>query len=763
MKNLIAEKEYTAEQKQYMFMSALHHDHRNGKTLLRVISDHEVVMSRFDNNLKKLIATELDGNIYVSVNDFKNEHMMPYCLNAMFFDLDGHNFESKEELESAKQNTMNALNQAVEAGILMRWSVCNDSGRGLQFFYILNRSIKVSVKTKSMVNFFHATYRDMTILLKEILEAYDDVTLSVDDNVRDMQRICRMPETYNLKENARCKCIMKEFNTDENEKFVTYTLNELAVMSGYDGFQKERYRMNAEARKEAVNKRQEIAANKTDEEKELFLHRRMKQLEEIQTYRSNWTGYRQTFCFIYYNTVIQIMSHNDAGSKLEQFNDNFGNGIETKQLCNIISEVKKHGFYKFSSKYIIEALDLSRSEIKRSNILVSSERQERKEKMIDYKTKRDELVVSLICCGQKYESIVDTVNETFKETGKSISLRTVKNIAKRYDCGARNGSVKDTDGIDCYDKSYKKSENENICNDDFFACDESAKNVVYNRVVIKYNNNNVTIDGINFDIETEEDDDDIPDTENTVDVILASGKYDYGLSFLTYLRNNISDSYISVIDTFIHELYACKTETMIHDVMNCVEYLASCYEINPELHVAVFDLESLTRSMRHNKLMLKVHGISVNLKNAVQHHEHPITYIPKKSITDTLQILKQEIIQSISLSDFDTKNMIEKQLDVTITELLHISNYQTKWLTLDNVTVKMPVFKDMIRNLTAMDLLHITDKFLCSNKSHGTMFLVNEVQKTTYRHCNKKDLRTIDKLMKCILPQKEAKALAKKY
>jgi len=613
MQNLIAVNEYTSEQMQYMFLSALHHDHRDGKTVLRVIADHEVIANKYENNLRKLVTMNDTGNIYVSINDFHEKTMAPYCLNAMFFDLDGHKFESKKELEQAKQNTMDILEQAVTDGVLSRWSICNDSGRGLQLFYILDRSIKVSANTRSMVNFFHATYRDMTILLQEILDTYkeDTLVLDIDNGVRDMQRICRMPETYNLKEGARCKCVMKEFNTDDTGKFITYTLNELAIMSGYDELQKECYRRNKE---EKQLRRATIATNKTDEEKDQFLYRRMKQLELIQSYRNNWEGCRQTFCFIYYNAAMQIMSQKDAIEALYRFNNNFGNGIEDKQLQNIISEGRKHGFYKISSRYIVDALGLSRNEINRSGILIGTKRQEKTEEMKDYKARRDELVVSLICSGHKYDDVVDVVNNTFVNEGKSVSLRTVKNIAKRYDCGARNGSVTNVTDVDCYNRSYKKTEDVTENEEEPFLCEESAKNVVYNGLLInKCNetnnetNNTVQIEGICFDVAIENDDmfGQKYIKFNIADKILSTDKYDYGLSFLTYLRTNIVEpQFVNIVEVFMQELYRCNDETMIHNIMHGVEYLAKHYTINPELHTAVFDLESLTRSSLYSAATL---------------------------------------------------------------------------------------------------------------------------------------------------------------
>ena len=85
MRNLISEKSRTSEQLQYMFLSALHFG-KEGKVIVRSIMDNEVIVTKCHKNLRKLVDTEMPGNVYVSVTDFRNETMAPYCINAMFFD-----------------------------------------------------------------------------------------------------------------------------------------------------------------------------------------------------------------------------------------------------------------------------------------------------------------------------------------------------------------------------------------------------------------------------------------------------------------------------------------------------------------------------------------------------------------------------------------------------------------------------------------------------------------------------------------------------
>ena len=122
-------------------------------------------------------------------------------LNTLFFDLDCHDRDLQETRAIVSQ-TLDTLKQAVGGGALPQPTMTIDTGRGVQLFYILTRSIPYRVSANGQVNIksvklFENVQKRMASLLDSVVSSIRGI--SVDRATFDVSRVSRIPGTFNAK------------------------------------------------------------------------------------------------------------------------------------------------------------------------------------------------------------------------------------------------------------------------------------------------------------------------------------------------------------------------------------------------------------------------------------------------------------------------------------------------------------------------------------------------------------------------------------
>ena len=122
-------------------------------------------------------------------------------LNTLFFDLDCHDRDLQETRAIVGQ-TLSALKTAVGDGTLPQPTMTIDTGRGVQLFYVLTRSIPYRVSANGQVNIksvklFENVQKRMASLLDSVVSSIKG--MSVDRATFDVSRVSRIPGTFNAK------------------------------------------------------------------------------------------------------------------------------------------------------------------------------------------------------------------------------------------------------------------------------------------------------------------------------------------------------------------------------------------------------------------------------------------------------------------------------------------------------------------------------------------------------------------------------------
>ena len=148
-------------------------------------------------------------------------------LNALFFDLDCHD-QDLQQTRAIVSQTLSTLQQAVGEGILPQPTMTIDSGRGVQLFFVLTRSIPYRVNADGQVNIksvklFENVQKRMALLLDSVISPIQGI--SVDRATFDVSRVSRIPGTYNAKAGRFASLVNYSFDA-------LYSLTELSGFAG---------------------------------------------------------------------------------------------------------------------------------------------------------------------------------------------------------------------------------------------------------------------------------------------------------------------------------------------------------------------------------------------------------------------------------------------------------------------------------------------------------------------------------------------------
>ncbi|WP_294418776.1 hypothetical protein [uncultured Senegalimassilia sp.] len=341
-------------------------------------------------------------------------------LNALFFDLDCHD-QGLRETRAIVSQTLSTLKHAVADGVLPQPTMTIDSGRGVQLFYVLTRSIPYRVNANGQVNIksvklFENVQKRMASLLDSVISPIQGI--SVDRATFDVSRVSRIPGTYNAKAG----------------RFATlcdYSLDALYSLSGLSSF------ASAHAAEPIRSNNLKRAFKKTASvlNYQPMMNSRLAKITELQKLRNfNCEGNRELMSFVFYNTAVQVYPHEIAQRKLIDFNNAFINPLNQSELDGIIKSVDsvtnlrgEQGYYLIGANRLRELLGMTLEEEMAINFFESKRSVLRKEAKRITKAKREQRNARIV-------ALFRQGSHTYASIAKQVvcSVRTVAAVISSY-------------------------------------------------------------------------------------------------------------------------------------------------------------------------------------------------------------------------------------------------------------------------------------------------------------------------------------------
>ena len=417
----------SAENEWETFYNLITHDDRNSYYIVSSLNHgswNEIAVKK--QNLAAL-GFNKGTNYYITHNGFTSTSRKANAvrqLNAIFFDLDCHGHGNKTTRQTV-QNTIVALDKATQNGSIPKPTMTVDTGRGLQLYYVLEKSIpfqqhneasssKTSKAKNSPINFFTDIQDKLFTAIKQAVANVKNI--EVDQATSDHSRVSRVPGTYNTKAKRLAKLISvtnKLYTLKQLKQNITQSNNQ---------------QTNA-------NKHKFKIKHSINQDSLPLLNSRLTKIKELQAYRKyKCEGNRELMCFVFYNTAVQLYKKETAKKQLEVFNSNFIKPLSKAELQGCTRSVDKvvnyngHvGYYLISASKLVQLLNLTPIEIEELNFFESKrtvQRKLQKQKTKEKRKKRDTIIVDLYLKAKL----------TQKEIAQKIkcSIRTVANVlAKR--------------------------------------------------------------------------------------------------------------------------------------------------------------------------------------------------------------------------------------------------------------------------------------------------------------------------------------------
>lgn len=710
-RNLLDEIKLTQKEQQKIFNTALHSDARGGKVFFTTLLNGEMLSEVSSSDIESMTSISKTGNTYVSLNTFSKDERTSknaYNIGAFFLDLDGHDL-SDAELFLAKENTKRLLSQAVDMGLLCQWSMLTDSGRGLGLYILLGQSIPVYGRNSKSVRFYNAIYRMLIDRVQMILDSCPDATLSVDTNVKDRARLCRLPGTYNYKAHTECKLL--EYNVDNMEEVLRYSLWDIVLAAGltWDAKEKEK----KETFREEDGKDSSVSVHVKNIEK--CLKDRQCKLELLQMLRDDWNGFREIYCFAYYNCVKQLYGPKQGKALLFAFNKNFQDGgITEEELENICKSIEKNvnpdgnygGFYKLTEEWICNSLQVDADEKRICHFGQKSEALLHHEQVVSARIENHKNVVRAIIKNDSWNAVAE-------ETG--LALRTVKKIGKQYGCSMRKKPETDSFDWDQIERNMlcrnKRDEEENIEPEPETEPAQIPELEIF--------------DAIQMEIE-EEDFEDFEDPHSSV----VFSRHPYGLSFLSYAMDHTTEMYHAMIEDFMDTISSADDRQMLEKLLNAVDYMASQYVFSPSFEAVAYDLSYTALAFRNGHLDMRIHGQLCKSVIYTKKNEYPEEYMPSESMSERLDTYKN-VFRTAGASYLAAVERIQKFYK-SFRQSSHNGNIIIKLNSSTTVKINRAHFLKQMNCLNIYELAKIV-KTCASRSLHGHSITFSFLVKQFYR------------------------------
>lgn len=354
-----------------------------------------------------------ETNAYVTVNGLSRRRRSSAALfqkNTLFFDIDVHEGDHGIAVPAVSS----ALHQAIDHGLVPMPTMITDTGRGLQLYYVLERSIPRWIKLGDGERSENARALGFAASLERALDSVLEACVcacvegaKLDNSVHDYARVGRIPGTYNTKAGAYCRlvtCSGKLWSLGELSKRVTSP--------------------------SPTKKPSDWVPALTPHATRAFLLRRMRALEKLVELRESGGGSgcctnrcRNELVFTYCCAAVRVAGPTNARKLTHALNQRFRAPLRACEVESTIASVERRR-YKLRNSRVVENLGITPDEAHSIGLTTSRREEERsaaKAATAAKRAKRNARIVELRGSGL-------TQAEVATEVG--CSLRTVCTVLR---------------------------------------------------------------------------------------------------------------------------------------------------------------------------------------------------------------------------------------------------------------------------------------------------------------------------------------------
>lgn len=321
-----------------------------------------------------------EKNCYVSLATFQKRDGARDSYNVfnqsiMYFDIDTHAIENKEEMLTVLHQAADALTAAYDGNVLPIPTMINFTGRGFGIFYILARSINDRIpELKKTRLAFKGIY---SRLLKKYQEVLKDVEgAEVDTAVTDKARLVRVAGTLNPNSGTRCRTI---FRNEDGYGHMTY-VSSLDDLGKY-----------VKVKRYIPSKKDKCYKPRYNTSVESALKKRIEALNKLIEMRKDEVGQRHMTLFIAYQTLAVIYNEQDAYIVLKAMNSRYVCPLSERELMGIVRSTKRKKPCKYTNKKIQQILNISEYECGQIGFMQHNARKEERARIkAKHKKEREE-------------------------------------------------------------------------------------------------------------------------------------------------------------------------------------------------------------------------------------------------------------------------------------------------------------------------------------------------------------------------------------
>lgn len=348
-------------------------------------------------------------DIYYTPNTFnspiKREREYLWQLHRFYIDIDHK--AGTEPIDPFE--VVGAVEQLVEEKKIPQPTEYINSGRGIHIYWDINNChIMLLDLWEKIENHLFNTIKELERSIKNI---------SVDTRVKDPTRLLRLPGTINSKNNSKCYSMLK----NESNKYNIFDLKKAYI----------------KVNKQYKKNKSKITYLPTKNLYTLNMSR-IEDFKHIVSLRNgDVKGYRNTLIMLYsyHYRLVNEVTVEELIKVTKEFNKSFKEPYKAKELisvCRSVNRTVKHfqednnKGYKFTNKYIINALDLKEQEQRKLITIISTEEKYRRNN--ERRTPRND--EGLTSRQQQKKELINKVKELKQQGLKQVEIAEKLGITK---------------------------------------------------------------------------------------------------------------------------------------------------------------------------------------------------------------------------------------------------------------------------------------------------------------------------------------------